>query len=180
MNRILISLLLLSITTPAFAGGGTYVSQSVNFLLLAIILFVLAWKNLPNVLENRAQDIEHNIEKGQKDLEIAQTRHEEVQEQLQNLDKKIAEIEEQAEKDISALKAKIDQQLIDEKQRIAGSTQRSIQDELNRAKYELKQESAELAIQIATNLLKEKITEDDHKKISGSFAKTVTQGENHV
>ena len=180
MNRIIISLFLLSMTTPAFAGGGSYVSQSVNFLLLVIILFVISWKNVPSLLEDRAQDIEHNIEKGQKDLEIAQTRHEEVQEQLENLSKKVSEIEAQAEKDIVTLKAKLDQQLKDEKSRIAGSTQRSIQDELNRAKYELKQESAELAIQLATNILKEKITEEDHKKISGNFAKTVTQGEHHV
>ena len=180
MNRILISLLILLMTTPAFAGGGSYTSQSVNFILLVIILSVIAWKNLPNALENRAQDIEYNIERGQKDLEIAQTRHEEVMEQLQNLDKKVTQIEEQAEKDISSLKSKLDKQLSEEKERIAGSTQRSIQDELNRAKYELKQESAEFAVEMATRILKEKITEEDHKKISGNFAKTVTQGENHV
>jgi F-type H+-transporting ATPase subunit b len=183
IKNLTIITLLLSMTTPAFAGGGDYTSQTVNFLLLVIILFVIAWKNIPRLLENRAQDIEHEIEKGQKDLEIAQTKREEVMEQLQNLDTEISKIEEQAEKDIISLKAKLDQQLADEKERIAGSTQRSIQDELNRAKYEIKQEYAELAIQTATTMLKEKITEGDHKKLSGDFAQAVTQEEkenNHV
>lgn len=180
MNRSIISLLILTMSTPAFAAGGTYVSQSVNFILLAVILFVVAWKNVPTLLENRAQDIEYNIEKGQKDLEIAQTRHEEVMEQVQNLDQKVSEIMEQAENDISAMKSKTERQLVEEKERIAIGTKRSIQDELNRVKNELKNESAELAIKMATSILKEKITVDDQQKISNHFAKVVTQGEDHV
>ena len=180
MNRSIISLLILTMSSPAFAGGGTYVSQSVNFILLAIILFVVAWKNVPTLLENRAQDIEHNIQKGQKDLEIAQSRHEEVMENIRNLDQKVSEITDQAENDISAMKQKIDTQLVKEKERIAIGTKRSIQDELNRVKHELKQESAELAIQMATNILKEKITADDQQKISNHFVKVVTQGEDNV
>jgi F-type H+-transporting ATPase subunit b len=180
MNRSIISLLILTMSSPAFASGGTYVSQSVNFILLAVILFVVAWKNVPTLLENRAQDIEYNIQKGQKDLEIAQTRHEEVMENIQNLDQKLSEITEQAENDISAMKQKMDTQLVKEKERIAIGTKRSVQDELNRVKHELKQESAELAIQMATNILKEKITADDQQKISNHFVKVVTLGEDNV
>lgn len=180
MNRSIISLLILTMSSPAFAGGGTYVSQSVNFILLAVILFVLAWKNVPTLLENRAQDIEYNIQKGQKDLEIAQTRHEEVMENIQNLDQKISKIAEQAQNDILAMKHKVDKQLVKEKERIAIGTKRSIHDELNRVKHELKNESAELAIQMATKILKEKITADDQQKISNHFVKVVTQGEDNV
>jgi F-type H+-transporting ATPase subunit b len=101
-------------------------------------------------------------------------------ENIQNLDQKLSEITEQAENDISAMKQKIDTQLVKEKERIAIGTKRSVQDELNRVKHELKQESAELAIQLATNILKEKITADDQQKISNHFVKVVTQGEDNV
>lgn len=176
MNRCIIALLLCAMTTPAYAGGGGYASQSLNFALLLAGLIFLGSKVVPTMLENRAKDIKNEIEKGQKDLEIATARNEELQAQLNELDQKIAAIHEQADKDIAFLTEKIRQQTEEEQQRINETTSRSIEEELRRAKYELKQESAELAIQLAAELLEKNISADDQKKLTTVFVETIKEG----
>jgi F-type H+-transporting ATPase subunit b len=179
MKQIILSILLFAMSTPAFAGGGSYVSQSVNLILLLVIFFLIGKKNLPILFNNRAQDIQYNIEKGQKQLDEAKQRNEELKQQLNNLSVQIDAIQDQAKLDVEAMERKMAQQLSDEKRRIQESSKRSIQEELNRAKQELKRESVEISVELAAELLKENINDDDHQRLSQTFVQAVAKGGTH-
>jgi F-type H+-transporting ATPase subunit b len=179
MKQLLVLLLLISYSSPAWAGGGSYVSQSINLLLLFAIFFLIGKKNLPSLLKNRAQDIEYNIQKGQKELDLANQKNVELKTQLDNLNDRIDAIQKQAEEDVKSIEEKMNTQLADEKRRIQESTKRSIAEELSRAKAELQKESVEISVELASELLKKNINEEDHQRLSQSFVEAVAKGEAH-
>lgn len=170
---------LLAMSNPAHAGGGTYISQTFNFVLLVVILFLLGRKKIAQSLQNRAETIEYNIHKGQKELEIAQAHYEELQAELNNLDKRIADIHVQTEEDIKAMNVEFAQNLENEKQRIQTNMERSIEDEFNQTKEELKEEGIQLAMQIVNEKLSSQINADDHKRFANGFMQIVKEG-SHV
>ena len=179
MQRLLIIILLLSISTPAWAGGGSYLSQSVNLIVLLVIFGFIAIRNVPIMFSNRSQDIQYNIQKGQKELESAKQQNEELKKQLENLSTRIEAIQQQAKEDINAMEAKMSKQIEDEKLRIQDSTTRSIEEELSRAKSELQRESVEIAVDLAADLLKENINDEDHQRLSQNFVSAVAKGGLH-
>ena len=77
---------------------------------------------------------------------------------------KIADIHSQAQEDIAAMKVSFAEQMKAEEIRIASSTQRSIQDELSRAKKELHEESVDIALTIAETLVKNNVTTVEDQK----------------
>ena len=179
MQQIRVFILLLSFSTPAWAGGGDYVSQSFNLLLLLGFFFLLGKKNLPPLFRNRSQDIQYYIDKGQKELDAANQRNEELKTQIANLGQRLEEIQNQAEEDIKAMEVKMSKQMSDEKYRIKESTRRSIEEELTRAKAELQRESVEISVDLAANILKESINEDDHQRLSQTFVQAVAKEGTH-
>jgi len=179
MQKILVSILLFSFSTPAWAGGGGYFSQTFNLVLLLAFFAFLAWKNLPPLFRNRSQDIQYQIDKGQKELDAANKRNEDLKKQIANLGERIEAIQKQAEADVKAMEAKMSKQISDEKYRIKESAQRSIAEELSRAKSELQRESVEIAVELAAEVLKKEINEDDHQRLSQTFVQAVAKEGTH-
>ena len=170
---------LLTVSNSAHAGGGDYVSQTFNFVLLVVILFLLTRKKISQSLHTRAETIQYNIDKGQKELEIAQAHYEELQTELSNLDKRIESIHIQTQEDIKSLNEEFAQNLETEKQRIQSNMERSIQDEYNQSKEELKEVGVQLAMQIVHDKLGTQINADDHKRFADGFMQIVKEG-SHV
>jgi F-type H+-transporting ATPase subunit b len=168
-HKMIVTLCLLVVSTPAYAGGGTYTQQTVNFLILLAVLLFIGFKIIPPKLRARAEAIQSGLEQGQKELEIAEHRHREVEEKYASLDEEISEILDQANIDVNALKEDFAQLMTQEIERIKISTQGAIEDELNRAKKELQEESVEIAMLIAEDLVREKLTDDDHSRFKQVF-----------
>ena len=181
MKHLIIFISIFTLSLPAYASGATpgYLQQGINLLVLLALLGFIAMKKLPTILKNRAQDIRHEIEKGQKELEAAQQRNEELQAELANLGERIEAITKQAEADSLAMETKMGKQIEDERKRIQESTRRSIEEELNRAKAELQRESVEISVELAAELLKEQINEDDHKRLAHTFVEAVAKEGTH-
>ena len=85
----------------------------------------------------------------------------------------MADIHSKADEDISDMKLALQKQMKDEEKRIELSTKRSIQDELSRAKRELQEESVEIALTIAEQLVKSNITVEDQKRFKTTFIRAV-------
>ena len=75
--------------------------------------------------------------------------------------------------DVTALKEDFAQLMTHEIERIKISTQGAIEDELNRAKKELQEESVEIAMLIAEDMVREKLTNDDHSRFKQIFISAV-------
>jgi|GEM_PF-4134131 len=166
---------LLTSSRVAYASGGPIdpVPQFVNIAILLVGLTYLYTKAIKPMLRTRAETIKNELEKGQKELSIAQAHFEEVEKEYQELEQKVADIHSKADEDISDMKLALQEQMENEEKRIELSTKRSIQDELSRAKRELQEESVEIALTIAEELVKSNITDDDQKRFKTTFIRAV-------
>ena len=178
---VVVAGLLLS-SNDAYASGGPMdpVPQFVNLLILiGIITFVYQSKIKP-VLISRAEQIKNELTRGQKELEIAEAHAEEVNKEYSELDAKIADIHSQTQEDIAAMKVSFEEQMKAEEARIASSTERSIQDELSRAKKELHEESVTIALTIAENLVRNNVTAEDQSRFKQQFIRAVEKEGSNV
>jgi F-type H+-transporting ATPase subunit b len=178
MNPLILTVLLL-FSNPAWAGGGSYLSQTFNFILLIVLLFVLTHKPIRLALRNRATDIEDSIQKNQAILEQAQKRFDEISAQLTNFDKRVQEMEAQTESDIAAMKVELRKRAEDDADRVRSSAQLAIREEARRARSALQTEAAEIAVALATQTIKNQINEEDHKRLSNDFVSAVSKGGLH-
>ena len=103
MNRLTISILLMSFSTPAFAGGGSIVGQFVNLFLLLTVVTILVKKPLTNALSSRSKSIEDELNESQAQLISAQAKLKEVNAELENMGEKIIEMETKAKNEIAAM-----------------------------------------------------------------------------
>lgn len=167
-------------SSPAFAGGGSYMSQTVNFLLLVAILGFIITTKLPPLFRNRAESIKSGLEQGQKELEIAQHRHQEVSERFNALEETIKNIEVETAEDIGNMKAHFSARMEEERIMIENNAKFAIQDEILRAKQELQDESVEIAMKLAEDLIKNTITDEDHSNFKQQFINAVEKEGSNV
>ncbi len=170
---VIVSLFLMTSTAHASGGPMDPVPQLVNLAILFTLLFLAYQKVIRPMLVERAAAIKNDLEKGQKELSIAQAHFEEVEKEYQQLDAKVSEIHAKADADIEEMKEFFAQQRVDEEKRIEISTKRAIQDELARAKRELQDESTEIALSIAEELVKKSITTEDQARFKATFVRAV-------
>ena len=180
--QLIVVVVLLLSSNNAHASGGPMdpVPQFVNLLILIGIITYVYQSKIKPVLIARAEQIKNDLTRGQKELEIAQAHAEEVNKEYNELDSKIAEIHSQALEDIAAMKVGFEEQMKAEEARIASSTERSIQDELSRAKNELHEESVSIALTIAENLVRNNVTTDDQARFKQQFISAVEKEGSNV
>lgn len=175
LPQVIVLCCLLTNSRVAYASGGPLdpAPQFINIALVLAGLTYLYTKAIKPMLRTRAETIKNELEKGQKELSIAQAHYEEVEKEYQGLEQKVADIQSKAVEDISDMKVALLKQMEDEDKRIELSTKRSIQDELSRAKRELQEESVEIALTIAEELVKSNITDADQKRFKTTFIRAV-------
>ena len=179
IRTVVVGSLLLA-SSPAFAGGGSYMSQTVNFLLLVAILGFIVTTKLPPVFRSRAESIKNGLEQGQKELEIAQHRHQEISERFNALDETIKNIEAETVEDITNMEATLNARMEEERIIIENNAKQAIQDEIQRAKQELQDESVEIAMKLAEDLIRNKITDEDHSNFKQQFINAVEKEGSNV
>lgn len=149
--------------------------RSINFIIFFVVLFLLLRKPLKQGLGDRRDSI-------QKELQELELKKEEAKKEYQALEKRIANIKEEREAILAEFKAegeKEQRKIIDNAQKVASrivdQAQITIQQEIQRANLSLRQDLSEMAVQMAEELLKKNITENDQEVLIGEYlAKVVT------
>ena len=149
--------------------------RSINFIIFFGVLFYLLRKPLKQVLGDRRNSI-------QKELQDLEAKKEEANREFQTLEKRISNIKEEREAILAEYKAEAEkekQKIIDNAQktasRIIDQSQITIQQEMQKANQALRQEMSEMAVRMAEDLLKKNITDNDQKLLIGEYlAKVVT------
>jgi F-type H+-transporting ATPase subunit b len=167
--RLLIFFSLFLASNPVFAGGGTYFSQSINTILLVALLVAVARKPILHTFKNRSKMIEYDIEQAQETLKKASLEDKSIQDQLDNLAARIAELKSDAEQEALNIKKDLAEQAVKERLRIKKSTEVNIQERLEVAKDELKRETVSAAILLAEKQLKTQIQSSDQSRLSQEF-----------
>jgi F-type H+-transporting ATPase subunit b len=149
--------------------------RSINFGIFFIVLFILLRKPLKQGLTGRKESIE-------KELEELEAKKEEAKKEYKTLEARISNIKEEREALLAEFKAegeKEKQKIIDNAQKVASriveQAQLTIQQEIQKANLSLRQELSDVAVQMAEEILKKNITENDQKMLIGEYlAKVVT------
>jgi len=155
------------------AGGGEEVDHKamfidfawriVNFVILLYILYKLMWKKLKSFFAGRREGIKASLEEAAVVKADAENKFKEYDEKIKK-----------AEEEIQGISAMIKDQGEEEKKRIIADAGRAAEkmkedakarmdQELKKAKNELRLEASELAVQMAEDILKKKVTKEDHE-----------------
>ncbi|MFA5340059.1 MAG: F0F1 ATP synthase subunit B [Candidatus Omnitrophota bacterium] len=145
------------------------VAQVISFLLLMALLRVFAWKKLLKLLDDRRARIASEFKK----IEDAQAA---VERMRSDYGKKLADIEaesrariQEAINDGKQFSLEIRENARQEARAILDKAQENIENEIAKAKHELKKNVVELTLGTTEKLLKEKITGEKDKKLASDF-----------
>ena len=165
-------------TPSAYAGGGP-IPATVNLLFFVIVIVALARKPVSKMLEQRASTIKRSLSEAQEKLREAQQRNAKVEEQLQNLENQLSEMRGNAQEQIELMRQEMNAKSARDVVAIHEGAKKAVENELDRAREQLKKETALAAVELAEEILKQQINPQDHQKMFSNFTKAV-EGSSHV
>ncbi len=135
-----------------------FIGKSINFIILFGGLAYLLWKPIRNFLEKRSQDIERSIKEAEASKRETGQRLQETESRLAGLGEEIDRIRDDAELEGKRIEERIAQLAEQEAERIRYFARQEI-DMLFKAELrELRAHAAELAIKMAEERIREKMT----------------------
>ena len=145
--------------------NATLIGESIAFIVFVIFCMKFVWPPIMAAIEDRQKTIADGLaasERAEKDLELAQ---EKVVAQLKDAKAQAAEIIEAAKKRETQLIEEAAGKAQAEREKIIASGQAEIESERNRAREELRQQVATLAIAGAEKILERSIDGAAHSDI---------------
>ncbi len=186
LNRKLVSIILPLLLTlvPALAfgstegghddGGGSGMYWKIgNFILLVILLYIAWKKGIKGGLEQRSDDIKNALEEARRVKESAEAKEREYKTKLQELEGSLGDVEKNLRHDGEVEKEKIirDAEALSEK--IKDQARLVVGQEVHKAKLEIQKEVATLAVEMAEDILKKEISDDDQKRLVKDYLERV-------
>ncbi|MBM75258.1 MAG: hypothetical protein CMK59_07640 [Proteobacteria bacterium] len=177
--RLILLTLLTILSNPAWAGGGTYISQSINTVLLIVLLVFLGKTPILNSFSKRSRDIEIDIDEAQKALSEAKSFDSSIQAKLDSLEQQIQSIKTEAQQEALIIKQDLTKQAEAEMIRIKKSADANIEGALQIAKSEIRKEAVATAVDLAEKQLKTQIQKSDQKRLSQEFITGLSPNNEH-
>jgi F-type H+-transporting ATPase subunit b len=172
---------LLACAAPALASGegaehggiGDLLYPAINFLILVGVLVYFARKPIQAFFAERRGTIQSDLESAAALQRQAEARHSKWQRRLVDLERELQEIRatsrERAERERDRI-------LADAKaaaERIRDDAHNAIGQELRRAKDLLREEASELAVELASGMLRDNLTEGDRDRLLDEFIERI-------
>ncbi len=183
MRRFLPVLGLLLLFTPAFAMGGGHAEvdpkmelfRIINFVVFVWLLYKFAGNAVKKFFSDRKEQIAQAIEEAKKARIEAEERFEEAKKKVSNVEQEVQAILKNAERERDEQVAKIREETHRMVERIRQQAKAATDLEIQRAKLELQKEAIDLAVDMAQNLLKEKITPEDQRNLIKDYITKVKE-----
>lgn len=129
--------------------AGYWVGYILDFLILALLIYLALKKNLPAAFRSRTQTIQRDMEEGRKASEEANRRLADVEARLAKLDDEVAGMRNAAEQEAIAEEQRILAAAEEDKRRIVEAAESEIAAVTKQARQELKAFTADLAVSLA-------------------------------
>ena len=139
--------------------------KTFNFLVVVGVLWWLLKDRLPKFLDERRQKIEKTINDAKTARAEAEAKRVEYEAKIERAERDIAEIEAEGARRIEAMRAELAQAAEAAAERIATEAEERISSEVKRAKEELQREASLLALELSEELIKERMSEEDQRKL---------------
>jgi len=172
---VLIALPVVSLAAEAEHAPGiinlnlTLLLQTINFIILAIVLYKFLFKPLGSFMEKRAEGIRHSLEEAKQARdEVVRTRSE-YEESLRAARQEAAALRQRMDREITEERERLNQQSREEAHRMISQARAEIQQEVRRAKAELRDETVTLSLTAAERLLRRNLAEEDHRRLAEQY-----------
>lgn len=165
---------LLVAASPAMAAGGagglidvnaSLVIQLINFLILLGVLFRFLYRPLMRTLESRTATIKQQLAEAQAVREEAQRQLTEFEARLRVAQGEAQTTRERALREAAETRERLTAEARQEATRLLETAQAQIAQEVRRARTELRAEVGVLAVQIAEQLMRKSLRDEDHQRL---------------
>jgi F-type H+-transporting ATPase subunit b len=174
--RVFAALAILLAALPAAAaegeGGGLFY-PILNLVLLLALLVYFARKPVLQYFGERRAAIQTDIHRASELRRDAEKRFAEWQRKLAELDGEIERIRATSRGRAESERDQIVADATAAAARIRADAQAAVAQELRRARKILREEAADLAVELAGNLLAEQVTEADRERLVGEFIERI-------
>jgi F-type H+-transporting ATPase subunit b len=167
---------ILAVASPALAaGGGSGPSASeliwpaVNLALLLGVLFAVARKPITAYFAERREQIKNDIKSADKLLAESKKQFSEWQGKLVELEAEVQTIRDETRQRAQDERDQIVAAAHDSAERIRSDAVAAVDQELRRAQVELREEAANLAVDLAASIITEQVDDRDRDRLLDEF-----------
>lgn len=132
--------------------------------LLAILVYVLK-KPLVNFFSERKAQIQKDLEEAREQRDQAETMIKDYQQKMAGMEQELDKMRAELKKSSDAESAKVEANTERMAALMVEAAKVAAEQEVRKAKIELKNEAVALAIELAESLIREKINDDDRKRL---------------
>jgi F-type H+-transporting ATPase subunit b len=179
-RALLPALLLLLTGSPAAASEGKglmeFALEVGNLLLLLGVLVYLGRKPVLNFLSERRQRIQDNLASSERLLKDAETRLAEWTQRAERLGGEVEELRRVGRERAEQERSKILEDARLTAERIKRDAASGVAREVERAKQALRDEAADLAVELAGKLLQQQVTDGDRDRLVEEFVAEIEAG----
>jgi F-type H+-transporting ATPase subunit b len=176
----LLNLVVLAPASALAASGGESATwdliwRVVNLALLLAVLFFLARKPVQAFFQDRRDRIQGEIQSAAQLRKEAEERYAKWQRQLVDLDAELERVRATSRERAEAERERILAEARAAAERIRSDAHVAVEQELRRARDQLREEAAALSIQLASELLQAQVTDTDRDRLLDEFIAKIEQ-----
>lgn len=187
LKSLLLTALILTPVVAMAAGGGGHADSGVilkdflyrclSFVLMVGLLAYFVTKPIRKGLKDRTEEIAKTLADAQAAKEAAEAKHREYSEKLAKATEEIAVIADSIRREGELEREKILSAAKDLAVKIEQEADNKAASVVARARIELREEAASLAVELAEDMLKKQVSADDQKRLVDEYMQKV--GELH-
>jgi F-type H+-transporting ATPase subunit b len=145
--------------------------QFLNFGVLVFLLVRFGGKGIKELLRNRHLEVKKNIEEAGVLRAEAEKQLREYEAKLAGIDKEMADLLAKVRSDAEAEKRRVLAAAQEASARMRKDNELLLQQEARRLEIELRREAVLIAVEMAREILKNKITDADQQRLAQEFAR---------
>ncbi|MDP2799164.1 MAG: F0F1 ATP synthase subunit B [Deltaproteobacteria bacterium] len=143
--------------------------RTMNFIILAAVLFKVLKKPIGNLLSGRQASIKDNFDELDAKKVEAEKRYAEYEKKLSTIEQEAKKVVQEYIEQGEAEKRRIIEEAQKAAELIKKQAQFAVEQEMKRAKLALSAEAAELSVKLAEDIIKKNLNESDHKKLIDEY-----------
>lgn len=141
----------------------------VNTLIVVGILYKVAYHPIRNFLKDRREGIRKALEESRAAREEAEKQLAEQRSKVADLEAELVRVREQGEKERAAIRERLEEEQENQAQRLLEQTRTTIELETSKARAELQNQAASLALSLAEEMLKKELGEADQERFVENY-----------
>jgi len=141
----------------------------VNTLIVVGILYKVAYHPIRNFLKDRREGIRKALEESRAAREEAEKELAEQRSKVADLEAELVRVREQGEKERTAMRERLEEEQENQAQRLLEQTRTTIELEASKARADLQNQAASLALNLAEEMLKKELGEADQERFVENY-----------